>query len=723
MDNAFNLTVDDQGIAKLVFNLSGEKVNKLTERTMQEFSQVLDRVENGGHIRALTLFSGKADIFIAGADIDEIVDIYDPQDGARKASTGQAILSRLENLSIPTIAVIDGACLGGGLELALACTYRISTNYSKTSLGLPEVSLGIIPGFGGTQRLPRLIGLRRGVSMILSGKAIDGVKAYRYGVSDACVPREFLTEETDTFVRSILTPNGRKKVLERRRKGLIQKLISERNPISKHVIFKLAKKNLLKKTKGFYPAPLTALDVIKKTKSMNLSKGLKIEAEAFGKLVVTDISKNLVNLFFTSEKIKKDKGVNQNIEPFSVSRTGVLGAGVMGGGISWLFTKAQIPVRLKDLSWEAIGKGYQTASKIYKKLKQRGKYNDREIGLRMHLLSGTTDFSGFNQLDVVVEAVVENLKIKQDVFNELENHVRDDAIIATNTSTIPIPDMAKTLRHPERFIGMHFFNPVNRMPLVEVIPSEQTSPETMATIMALAKRLGKTPIKVQSCPGFLVNRLLLPYLNEAFYMLQEGINPVKIDCALCNFGMPMGPFTLVDKIGIDVGYKAATILHDAYGSRMKIAEVFSVFYNKSNRQKQRLNNEIYIRNGTTRGLNPDLAEILGAYTSKSLILSHQLSEEDIAQRAICTMLNEACYCLEENIVERPEYLDMALILGIGFPAFRGGLLRYADTVGISKIGDKIGELEYIHGERFKPSSLLLEMRKKKAGFYTNETIG
>ena len=544
MGKAFHLTIDDHGLGKLIFDLPNEKVNKLTENVMWELDQFLNELRKNPRIRALILQSGKPDVFIAGADIGEIVTISDSEDGEKKALMGQAVLKQLEDLTIPTAAVIDGACLGGGLELALACTYRISTDSPKTRLGLPEVKLGIIPGFGGTQRLPRLVGLQRSLSMILSGKPIDSLKAYRYKLTDLCVPRESLKKQTDKFIQAILDSNGKKKVLKRRRQGFLQQFLREGNPLSRLVIFSMAKKNLLKRTKNLYPAPITALNVIKKTRRMKPSNGFKTEAQEFGKLAVGDISRNLVKLYFINEAIKKDTGVQSHIKPTEITRAGVLGAGVMGGGIAWLFTKAEIPIKLKDLSWEAINKGYHTVSNIYEKLRELRKYDDREINLRMHLITGTTDYSDFEQLDVVVEAVVENPKIKKIAFAELEEHARADTIIATNTTTISVSDMAQTFKYPERFIGMHFFNPVNRTPLVEIVPSEQTSPKTIATIVALAKKLGKTPIIVRSRPGFLINRLLLTYVNEAFYLVQEGVSPLAIDSCLCNFGMPTGPLKL-----------------------------------------------------------------------------------------------------------------------------------------------------------------------------------
>ena len=714
---ALELIRDEDRLVKLKFDLPDEKVNKLTEKVMEELDSLLDEIQKDNELQAIAILSGKKDIFIAGADIHEIVNISDSQDGTQKALMGQRVLNKLEDLSIPSIAVIDGACLGGGLELALACTYRISTDSPKTSLGLPEVKLGIIPGFGGTQRLPRLIGLQQSLSLILTGRFIDSLTAYNYCLTDAHVPNESLKEKTHAFVKTILTAKGRKGILARRQRGLIHYLFGKRNPIYEFIVLKLAKKNLLKKTRGFYPAPLAALKLIKKTRSMNLSKGLENEAEVFGKLVMGDISKNLVKLFFIGERIKRDKGINGDAQCDTVSQAGVLGAGTRGGDISWLFTKAEIPVTLKDLSWQAVKKGCNAASRTYKKLQQLGKYNDRDIAFRMNLIKGTLDYTGFDHLDVVIEAVTEDQKIKAEVFRELEDKVRDDTIIASTTGTVPIPEMAKTFKHPERFLGMHFFNPASRIPLVEIIPNEKTSSKTIATIVALTKRLGKTPVKVRNCPGLLVNRLLTPYLNEAFYMLQEGIDPIRMDNSFCDFGMSMGPLTLVDEMGIDMGYKNAVILHNAYGERMQIAEIFSVFGEDKHLLGKKAKKGVYIYDGRTKVLNAVVNEVIARVESQNSDTSARLMDNEIVERALLIMINEASRCLEEKIVENAGYLDIALILTIGFPAFRGGLLRYADTIGIHSICTKINKLKDLHGERFKPSKLLLEMKSKKAAFY------
>lgn len=720
--NGFQINITDK-VVDIVFDLYGEKVNKLTTPIMEELDALIEQLAGTDDIELLVLRSGKPGIFIAGADIAEIEDITDPAVGAAMSAKGHGILNRLSALSFPTIAVIDGACLGGGLELALACTYRIATDNPKTSIGLPEVNLGVIPGFGGTQRLPRLIGMPKALSMILTGKPINGRKAFKFGVVDAVVPAEFVTEKIAEFAQHIKSAAGRKAVLVRRNPRPVRRWLTQDNALVRLLTANVARRNLMKKTKGCYPAPLKALEVIRRTLGMSLDAGLAVEAQEFGELAVTPISKNLISLFYGTEALKKDKGAVIDGRPRRINRVGVLGAGVMGGGIAWNFTKVDIPTRLKDLNWEAVGKGYEAAANIYGQLKKLRKYNQREIDIKMHHLTGTTDFSGFGNVDIVVEAIVEDLDIKRKVLAELAGHVPDDTIIASNTSTLPITELAEGLPHPERFIGMHFFNPVNRMPLVEVIPGKQTSPETIAAVVALSKRLGKTPIVVQSCPGFLVNRLLLPYLNEAVMLLQEGVNPVAVDRVLTGFGMPMGPFTLLDEVGIDVANKCAVVLAAAYGERMTNATLLECMCADYQLLGKKGGNGsgFYLHQGKKRVVNPDLPAIADDWRKANNISSRQISDDDILDRCLLTMVNEAARCLDEEIVADPLHLDMAMIMGIGFPPFRGGLLRYADALGADHIWTRLYELAEKYGDRFKPCERLQQMTRNQREFY-NETV-
>ncbi len=719
MGNAFQLKFNDNGIARLIFDLPGERVNKFSKSVMEELDKTLTRLGKEKNIKALLITSPKKGIFIAGADIEELEAVKNPEDGEKLAVAGQNVFNKLEELPFPTIAVINGACVGGGLEFALCCNYRIATDNKKTSIGLPEVSLGLVPGWGGTQRLPRLIGLQKGLELVCSGKLVDGKKAYKLGIVDHLMAPEFQEEGIEVFLQRVFDSKQRKKILARRKpKGAMTWLL-EKNPLGRTLMFNMAHKGIVSKTKGHYPAPLKAVEVIKKSCTSSLDKGLRIEAKAIAGLAGGGICKNLIGLFFTREALKKEPGRKIEAEARDlkfVNKAGVLGAGIMGGGITWLFTRKGYPVVMKDISWDAVAKGYEAANKIYKKLQKIRRAKPHEVAMGMHRIHGTLEEKPLADCDVIVEAVVENMEIKKSVLSELEKTVRPDAIICSNTSSLSITEMAEGMKHPERFVGMHFFNPVNRMPLVEIIPGEKTSEETVATIVKLTQKLGKTPIVVKNCAGFLVNRILIPVLNEAGWLLQEGADMEKIDKIGLNFGLPMGPFVLADEVGIDVGTKVSLHLESVYGQRMKMPELFNQMCEKKWFGKKS-GTGFYTHKGKERKLNSGVRALLSSNASGGI------SDQEILDRLILVMVNEAAKCLEEAVVSQPQYLDMGMIMGTGFPPFRGGLLKYADTMGIDTLVNRLEELAKKCGERFMPADLLVSMREKGQKFYPEKVKG
>lgn len=714
--NAWNLSISAEGVARLVFDVPGKKVNTFSFAVMEELDRVLDEVSKRSDIRLLVLESGKRNIFIAGADIAELAAIGTEQEAVEKARYGQAVFQKLEDLPFPTVAVVAGACVGGGLECALACRYRLVSDSRKTKLGLPEVSLGIIPGWGGTQRLPRLLGLANALKLILSGRSVDGKKAVRLGLGDRLVAHEFLKEGVDSFKEAVLSGQD-VRAKARRQRGMMDFALNG-NPLGRRVVFRKAMRSLERRTKGMYPAPEAALDVVRRTYGRDRKKGYEVEAEAFSRLCLTHVSKNLVQLFYTNESLKKDAGIGDTLHPAPIRSAAVLGAGVMGGGIAWLLSSKEIPVRMKDVKWEAIAAGMAEASEYYSQSVKRGKMKPEEAKVLMHRISGAVDYTGFRNVDLVIEAVVEDLEIKRTVLRDVEKRIREDAVIATNTSSLSIVDLAKGLVHPERFVGMHFFNPVNRMPLVEVIAGPKTSQEAVAAVIDLTRRLGKTPIVVNNCSGFLVNRILIPYLNESAYMLQEGTPMERIDRTLEEFGLPMGPFALADEVGIDVGLKVAKILEDSYGRRMKVADIMKAAYEDLHLLGKKSGKGFYLHEG--KGKRPNEEDIVAL--SKALQdRLHQgiekLDTDEIRDRALLAMVNEASRCLEEDIVPNAEYLDMAMIMGTGFPPFRGGPLRYADERGLSDVCRSLERLHRKYGERYEPSRLLLEMEREGKRFY------
>ena len=701
--NYFNQTKDERGVVTLTFDTPEKAVNVLCFDALYEFEQILNTLEKDSSVKALFIESAKESIFIAGADIKEIKAFQDTQEIREKLSQGQAIFNKLENLPFSTVAVIDGACLGGGLELAMSCDYRLATNNIHTRLGLVEVSLGIIPGLGGTQRLPKLVGYQKAIELITASKRLKGDKALKLGLVDASVPSGYLAFKKEEFIKEILDDTLKEKV-QQNRKGV---LWYEKISFIKVMIASMARSAVLKKTGGHYPAPIEVINVLEKTLTMPLDKGLKVELEVFAPLAQSEISKNLIELFFTSEVLKKE--TFSRAKPREVKETTVMGVGTMGTGIAWALTNRDIPVRLGARKMESISKAFSKMSVNFESVKRRGRLNDREIALKMDRVTYTTEMDGLAGSDLVIEAVSEDPKVKQAIYAQLEERLAEDAIIATNTSSLAITDLVTGTEHPERFVGMHFFNPVAKMPLVEVIAGENTNAKTMATVVALAKRLGKTPIKVKECAGFLVNRTLLPYLNEAAKMFEEGESVEHIDQVLKAFGMPMGPFTLADEVGLDIGQKVSDILYEAYGERMKPSAVLTAMTEK-NWLGKKTGKGFYLHHGRKQSFNTEMKSM----QSNKATLDDQI----ILNRAVLIMVNEASRCLEEKVVANAHYLDMAMVMGTGFPAFRGGLLRYADALGIAEVVKRLAVLETRFGERFKASELLVKMAEKGKIFYT-----
>ncbi len=702
---------DEAGIAYLEIDLPGEKVNKLSSSVMNELKDLLDGDLNDKKIRALVVSSAKPGVFIAGADISEIETLKSPEDAYSKSRQGQAVFNKLEALPYPTIAVIDGACLGGGLELALACSFRAVTDHPKTKLGLPEVSLGILPGWGGTQRLPRLIGLVQALQMILSGKPVSGSKAVRLGLADVLVPHEFMAEKVRELAGRCLKAGGQREICGKRGSHW-----TERVWPASTIIIGQARTKAEKKSKGHYPAIPAILSLLQETSCCKLSNGQEQESCAFSALAGSPVSRNLIGLFHTDTLLKKDRGIQAETTPRPIRRAAVLGAGVMGGGIAWLLSQHGRPVRVKDVSWEAVGKAFAEANDYYRQLVKLRKMKPHAVTLNMHRITGTLDYSGFSDADIVIEAIVEKMAAKKAVLAEMEKEVADDAIICSNTSALSISEMATVLKHPERFVGMHFFNPVNRMPLVEVVAGKQSSAEAVATVVALVHELKKTPVVVKDSPGFLVNRILLPYMNEAALLVQEGVGFERIDKLAEGFGMPMGPFALADVTGVDVGYKVIQELETAFSPRLQAAPVLDRFI-QAGLLGRKTGGGFYIYKDKQRSANPEALKLLENVREK------EVPDDEILDRLILVMLNEAAMCLQEGVIGRVDYLDMALITGIGFPPFRGGLMRYADDRGLSEVMWRLENLRGSCGERFAPCGLLKSLAAGEKKFYDDVVLG
>ncbi len=708
---ALTLEVDGDGVASLVFDTPGKRVSILTTAVMERLDGFLDEIEDdaaAGRIRAVVVRSGKDGSFIAGADVDEIAGIEDPDEGRRKAAAGQAIFQRLHALPVPTVVAIDGTCLGGGTELALACDVRIAGDRPETKIGLPEIKLGILPGFGGTTRLPRLVGLMAAADIILAGKSVDARKAHRIGLVHERMHPGVLADRAREIA---LDMAGGGDPPDRNGPGLVARL-AEATPPGRALILRQARKQVLKQTKGKYPAPLEAIEVMKRSAGKRLEAALAIEAEALGRLIVTPTSKNLIHVHYLFEGAKKS-GPDAPGRP--VERAAVLGAGVMGGGIAQLLSYNGLAVRLKDIEPDALSTGLKHARAMFDKLVERRKLKRREADDRMNAIAPTLDYSGFGTVDLVIEAVVERIDVKKSVLKETEAAAREDTVLTSNTSSLSITELATALDRPENFAGMHFFNPVHKMPLVEIIRGRATSDGTVATIFDLTRTLGKTPVIVEDGPGFLVNRILTPYLNEAGHLLAEGASIAEIDQALLDFGMPMGPLRLLDEVGLDIARHAGETMHEAFDERMAPAPVL-VALRDTDRLGRKNENGFYVYEDG-RHQHPDqtiydeLADVLGRDRVS-------LPPREIVERCVLPMVNEAAHILDAGIARSPDDVDLAMITGTGFPPFRGGLLRWADSVGLRTVLAKLQSFERAHGLRFEPASLLLRTAGAGRDFYS-----
>lgn len=711
---AFSLT-EKNGIATVTFDLPGEKVNKFSTPVMMEFKALLEKLKTSSY-KFVIFKSAKPKIFIAGADIEEIKALTTEEAVRGAVGGGQDIMNMVEDLPMPTMALINGACAGGGCEFVLACDYRIASDDSSTRIGLPETQLGILPGFGGCVRMPRVVGIQAALDVILAGKLLNAKKAAKIGLVDYVVHPNLLESFAEKEIEKILSSGKGKRRKTFKAKGLMAKLLE--GPL-KGVVFSQAKKATLKATKGHYPAPIEALDVIKKTYGMsNRANALEIEKDHFVRCALTDISKNLIHVFYLTEMVKKTSGVaDKNVKAKTVKNIGVLGAGTMGGGIAYVAADKGIGVRVKDISHDANTKALKHAYDLWKKLVKKKVIDNYQFSQKTSLVSTTLDFSGFKTLDVVVEAIVEDMNIKKKVIGETAKNMREDAIIVTNTSSLSVTEMAEGHPRPEYFAGMHFFSPVHKMPLVEVIRGPKSSDETIATVFELSKKMGKMPVVVKDGPGFLVNRLLLPYMAEAAFLLTEGMDIETVDKAYLKFGMPMGPFELMDSVGLDVCAKVLKIFRKAYPDRVEVSPIMEKLEQNKSRlgQKTNLGFYKYDSNGRKTEVDQTVYAELGLSAR-----TNPYDAKECVERGVFAMINECCLALDaDRIVETPHEVDLAMIMGTGFPPFRGGLLKYADSVGAKYVAERLTHYASARNAkaRLSPSAKLSERASSGKTFY------
>jgi 3-hydroxyacyl-CoA dehydrogenase/enoyl-CoA hydratase/3-hydroxybutyryl-CoA epimerase len=687
----------------------GEPVNTLGPELIGEFEAVFQRVDDDSLIKGVVVTSGKADGFIAGADVEQFTTLRTSADAERLSRTGQELLGRLESLRVPVVAAIHGACLGGGLETALACRYRICTDHPKTTFSLPEVQLGLIPGMGGTQRLPRRVGLQAALDMILTGRSVRAKRALQIGLVDEMVHPAILREIAIDRARAL--GSGRRQARGRGIGGPTSILL-EHNPIGRGLVFKKARQSVLEKTHGHYPAPLAALEAVQAGYAHGVEHGMHEEARLFGEVAMTSVSRQLVFLFFASKALKKDPGVPEPApKPREIERLGVLGSGFMGAGIASVAVQQGTLVRLKDTDTTRIGKGLAAIRGVLQERVARRQVTRRDLDDWMSLVGGTTDYSGFESADLVIEAVFEDVALKHRVLEEVEPALDPETVYASNTSTIPISRIAEVAQHPERVLGMHFFSPVHRMPLLEVITTPRTSHAATVTAVAYGKRLGKTVIVVNDGPGFYTTRTLSAYMNEAGRLLDDGAGIEAIDRALVDWGFPVGPIALLDEVGIDVGGKVGQVLSDAFGDRLAPSEALRrVVASGRTGRKGGSGFYRYEQDGTKGGVDESVYAIID-------VPRRTMDAAEITERCVLAMVNEAVRCLDEGILRSPRDGDVGAVFGIGFPPFRGGPFRYADSIGAAQIVERLEDLDLRYHPRFEAADLLLDMSATGRSFY------
>ena len=714
--SAFTTEILESGVQLITLDMSGESMNVLREELIEGFNTIFTEADNNAEVTGIIFRSGK-DSFIAGADIAMIDSANTSEEVAALSKALQDTTVLIEKLSKPTAAVIHGACLGGGLEIAMAFDYRVASTSKSTKLGIPEVQLGLLPGGSGTQRLPRLVDLPTALDLALTGKQIPAKKALKIGlVSDIASESIIL----DIAEKLVLTgkPAPRKQSLKEKAMNL---------SLTRKLIFKKAREKTEEKTFGNYPAPGKIIDAMEAGLEHGMEKGLLVEREGFATLALTPESEQLRGIYFATTELKKDTGVDGNPEDLTrpIKKVGVLGAGLMGAGIAYVSIKnAEARVRLKDRDIEGVGRGINYINKLLRKQMQRRRISDLEKRQLQGKLSSTADYSGFKSTDIVIEAVFEDLDLKRQMLADIEAIEESKEIIfATNTSALPIDDVAKGAKQPERVIGMHYFSPVEKMPLLEIVVGKDTSDWVTASCVEFGKKQGKTVIVVNDGPGFYTTRILAPFINEATHMVYEGVAIEDIDKTLQQTGFPVGPITLLDEVGIDVASHIAETLEESFGERLApLAAMQKVIDDDRKGRKNKRGFYLYTKpknalSGLLKSNSKTVDETIYTVMGANNPGSKSIDADSIAERCLLQMVNEAAYCLDEGILRSARDGDIGAIFGLGFPPFLGGPFRYADSIGIDTLVSKLEGLATELGVRFTPAPNLLKMAKQGKTFY------
>ncbi|SPL72206.1 fatty acid oxidation complex subunit alpha FadB [Acinetobacter stercoris] len=711
--NAITVQMLSDGIAEFRFDLQGESVNKFNRETLEDFKAAIAAVKADSSIKGLIVTSAKS-TFIVGADITEFGENFakGEQTIVEWAKPVHDIFNSFEDLDIPKVAAINGIALGGGFEMCLVCDYRVMSD--KAQVGLPEVKLGIIPGFGGTVRLSRVIGIDNAIEWIATSASKRPAAALKDGAVDAVVSADKLTDAAIDLVKQAIS--GRLDWKAKRQEKLEPVKL---DTLEQMMAFNSAKGVVLAKANpAQYPAPKLLIDSLQASSTLYRDAALDAEAQAFAKAAVTPQAGALIGLFLNDQVVKKaSKKHEKGAHP--VNQAAVLGAGIMGGGIAYQAASKGTPIIMKDIGNPQLALGMSEANSLLTKQVERGRLKPAQMGETLARIRPSLSYDEFKEVDIVIEAVTENPKVKEIVLAETEKSVRENTILASNTSTISITRLAKALQRPENFVGMHFFNPVHMMPLVEVIRGEKTSEEAIATTVVLAQKMGKTPIVVNDCPGFLVNRVLFPYFGAFDLLLKDGADFQQIDKVMEKFGWPMGPAYLMDVVGIDTGVHGAEVMAEGFPDRMKPdykGSIQSMYEAKRLGQKNDVGfykYELDKKGKKAKTVDPTAYEVIAPVVTGE---KREFDAQEIIDRMMLAFCNETVRCLEDNIVATPSEADMAMIMGVGFPPFRGGPCRYIDQTGVAEYVALCNKYAHL-GKAYEAPELLKDMAANNKKFY------